>query len=180
MEHLVSNTKELQCNIYLLLYNTPPACNCGIGSADGSCEVYGGQCPCQQSVGGRDCSFCTPSTYGLASTGCIPCDCHVTGSANDICDSTSGQCTCLQNVVGRQCSECGVGYINLTAGEGCVPCGCDPVGSVNPQCNSSGGCICKEGVTGITCDSCSDQFYNLTVSGCRYVGTCPVFRSKMY
>ena len=46
-------------------------CECGSGSTGQICSVFGGQCSCAVNVGGRDCSFCRPSTYGLSSNGCI-------------------------------------------------------------------------------------------------------------
>ena len=50
----------------------PPdvACDCGAGASGAVCQAYGGQCPCEPQVVGRDCSFCRASSFGISENGC--------------------------------------------------------------------------------------------------------------
>ncbi|XP_071953665.1 laminin subunit alpha-1-like isoform X2 [Antedon mediterranea] len=140
-------------------------CNCDLsGSVSNNCEPYGGQCPCQPGVGGRQCDVCLPEFYDFRSTGCKACACY---SDDKVCDSLTGQCECPTNTVGRQCDRCITYAWGLNSTTGCKMCNCNPEGSVSLQCNSlDGSCFCHPGIGQEKCTECIDGFHTLSDDGC--------------
>ncbi|KAK7473823.1 hypothetical protein BaRGS_00034930 [Batillaria attramentaria] len=115
-------------------------CNCHqTGSTNPQCTEEG-QCPCVDSVGGRQCDQCRPGFFAFGTGGCSPCGCDLAGSLNGTCDQTFGTCQCKGNVEGTRCDVCKAGYFNLAASNpsGCQPCFCFQHGTV---CTSATGFI---------------------------------------
>nr|KAG5689698.1 hypothetical protein BaRGS_006323 [Batillaria attramentaria] len=115
-------------------------CNCHqTGSTNPQCTEEG-QCPCVDSVGGRQCDQCRPGFFAFGTGGCSPCGCDLAGSLNGTCDQTFGTCQCKENVEGTRCDVCKAGYFNLAASNpsGCQPCFCFQHGTV---CTSATGFI---------------------------------------
>ena len=81
-----------------------------------------------------------------------------------------GHCiNCLDNRGGIHCEQCLPNhYINKRTNR-CTPCNCDETGSEDLQCNEDGQCLCKPGVTGQRCERCEDNYYDLSIYGCRFV-----------
>ena len=81
-----------------------------------------------------------------------------------------GHCTnCRDNRGGIHCEQCLPNhYINKNTNR-CTACNCDETGSEDLQCDEDGQCLCKPGVTGQRCDRCEDNYYDLSIYGCRFV-----------
>ena len=106
----------------------------------------------------------------LLSTCCTACLCN--GRSN-IC-SANGTCTeCMFNTAGDYCELCAPGFYNDTSENPsgtCVACQCDTLGSIRPICDrDSGQCRCHVGVNSTLrqCNQCVDEFFALSMSGCR-------------
>lgn len=102
------------------------ACDCYNGGAlNGACDYVTGQCTCKPNVataqlvgtsglaGDRKCSECRQNFYGIGrGTGCLPCECHVTGSTSQQCEE-NGQCPCVETVQDLRCDECKPGFFGF-------------------------------------------------------------------
>ncbi|KAL5005128.1 hypothetical protein ScPMuIL_018584 [Solemya velum] len=140
-------------------------CSCHVfGSLNSTCELYGGQCPCQPGVTGRRCDTCITGNYGLTIGGCRPCNCS---GVDQTCDGITGQCVCPNNTIGRVCDMCNLYHWGWDRETGCKPCDCNSTGAVVLQCNdTSGECLCKTGVAGDNCDTCQPGYKDFSISGC--------------
>ena len=62
--------RERESEKFLIFSST--ACDCGVGSVNGSCTSTG-QCYCQPGVEGAKCDLCQPFTFDLSPSGCESC-----------------------------------------------------------------------------------------------------------
>ena len=138
-------------------------CQCSEGSLSAICNSLIGQCSCRDNTTGRTCSECADGYYN-PSSGCVSCDCHMSGTINssNTCNKETGQCDCKSNVIGRQCDSCTPGTTSLSL-DGCSPCSCHlPNTNTNATelCDpTTSQCTCLEGSTGLLCDECEPGFF---------------------
>jgi hypothetical protein len=151
-------------------------CLCNMtGSTSQECDKTSGQCPCKNSVTGRQCEQCNLGFHSLNTSGCQPCQCSIRGTrfgARHRCDPVSGQCQCKNYVSGYSCNRCKLGYYNLQQlnDNGCTRCQCDARGTFGVCNDVDGSCTCKTNVTGQFCDQCRTGYFNLTLNnpaGCQ-------------
>eukprot|EP00794_Sanderia_malayensis_P009566 gene9566-10555_t len=147
------------------LLGTPIDCACNlIGSVNGVCEKYDGQCLCKPGVTGKQCDKCLPAFYNFTSNGCSPCNCS---TDNKICNQTTGQCVCPPHTIGRTCNACENLHWAWNSNTGCQACGCNATGSTNMQCDlQRGNCSCKYGIGNANCSECLDTYTGFSTSGC--------------
>ena len=171
--------EQCKARFYNLTSGNPEGCQrclCNMtGSTSQECDKTSGQCPCKNTITGRQCERCDLGFHSLNSSGCQPCQCSRRGTrfgASDRCDPVSGQCQCKNYVAGYTCDRCKPGYHNLQQlnDNGCTVCHCDPEGTLGVCDDITGSCTCKRNVTGQFCDRCPAGFFNLSSSnpnGCQ-------------
>ncbi|XP_028396319.1 LOW QUALITY PROTEIN: usherin-like [Dendronephthya gigantea] len=158
----------------------PCLCNMS-GSTSRLCDKTNGQCPCRNTVTGRQCERCKLGFHTLTTSGCQSCHCSERGTrfgAAKRCDVVSGQCQCKNYVTGYTCDRCKPGHYNLrqSNGNGCTRCQCDNRGTLGVCHNITGVCTCKRNVTGQFCDQCPRGYYNLTSSNPNGCQACECYR----
>ncbi|XP_068597953.1 usherin [Brachionichthys hirsutus] len=132
---------------------------------EGVCDMWTGQCPCREGVGGTQCNNCAHNYYNSkkeVSQGCAPCTCDPRGTVKGtVCDSTTGQCVCVPTRYRRDCSDCRSGYFLSPHQRTCEACDCHPMGASQRACESqTGECVCTHpSVGGRRCDQCQDAFF---------------------
>uniref|UniRef100_A0A4W4GYM7 Usher syndrome 2A (autosomal recessive, mild) n=1 Tax=Electrophorus electricus TaxID=8005 RepID=A0A4W4GYM7_ELEEL len=128
------------------------------GTAVGTvCDPDSGQCVCQPTRHGPDCSTCKPGNFRSKEGSCVACDCHPAGAAGPACAADTGQCTCSHaSLTGRRCNRCRDLYFGFDPAVGrCDPCDCNLAGALNGSClPETGQCVCKPFVTGEKCERC--------------------------
>ncbi|KAK1875961.1 Laminin subunit beta-1, partial [Dissostichus eleginoides] len=164
-------------SISAMLHQGAKECRCdpqgslSTGSLSTVCDPSGGQCRCRPNVSGRNCDFCSPTTFQFGPNGCRglsdlwasvlwvspgvlgfpscrPCSCN---GHSDACEPLTGRClTCRDHSTGHTCDRCPDGPGSLRQFAGSCYRGDDSQHAV---------CVCNTGYKGARCDECSPGYY---------------------